>query len=381
MHLRPEHLVGGAEGDGAHVLRTAQRRRQVAQAVDAENLDLREVLHQPLANQRIVDRAVGARGFDEQAVLLLEPAVSGGGRLAAFEGEGRVGHLPAVVDPTHHVVGRASGIGEEHLAELGGPVRLGDAAHLDTVLAHRNEQIGDAGVLWRRLIGAGEQEAVVGMVTLGGPHLLAVDHPFITIEHRGGLETRQVRTRVRLGEPLAPAGLTLQDAGEELALLLLGSPLQQRRADQGVAEEVAPHGSACASELLGEDDPLHGAETLAAVLGRPGGADPPTREQLGGPLGVELAALLVGHLEAGFEPPGGEVLLEPSPDLGPELLGVGGIREVHGLSLPPSTPPRRIDVALPRRNTPFTLRQHAGHPVRRGSGHVAARSCRDTPRV
>ena len=84
------------------------------------------------------------------------------------------------------------------------------------------------------------------------------------------------------------------------------------------------------SELLGEHDPLHRRQSLAAVLLRPRRADPAALEQPLGPLDVEVRPLLVGHLEPVVEPACGQVFLEPRPDLGAELLGFGRVRQVHG---------------------------------------------------
>ena len=216
-------------------------------------------------------------------------------------------------------------------------------------------------------IGAGEQEAVVGVMALRGPHLLAVDDPLVAVEHRGGLQAGEVGTRVRLGEPLAPARRAAEDARQELLLLLLAAPLQQRRTDERVAEEVAAHRRLGVGELLGEHDALHRGEALAAVLGRPGGADPAALEQLLRPLVVELLALGVGHLEALVEPPVRQVLHQPGLDLGAEFLGFGRVAQIHapivrrnltrGSSLEPRQPLcRASQIAEPR----FTLRsRHA----------------------
>ena len=137
--------------------------------------------------------------------LLLEAAVAGGGRLAPLEAERGVGDRPAVVEAADDVVLRAAGVGEEHLVELGGAVGLRDGPHLDAGLLHRHEQVRDARVLRRVGVGAGEQEAVVGELGLGGPHLLAVDHPLVAVEHGRGLERREVGAGVGLAEALAPA--------------------------------------------------------------------------------------------------------------------------------------------------------------------------------
>ena len=146
-------------------------------------------------------------------------------------------------------------------------------------------------MLWRVRVGASQQEAVIGVMPTGGPHLLAVDHPFLTIERRGRLKAGQVATRVRLRESLTPTGRTLQNAGQELLLLLLGTPLEQRRPDEGVAKEIAAHRRLGIGELLRQHDPLHGRQTLAAVFGRPSRTDPSTFEQLCWPLFIELLTI------------------------------------------------------------------------------------------
>ena len=61
----------------------------------------------------------------------------------------------------------------------------------------------------------------------------------------------------------------------------------------------------------------------------PGGADPAALEQLPGPVLVELHLGLGVHLEAGLEPPLGQVLVEPLADLEAEGLGFGGIGQIH----------------------------------------------------
>src|SRR5690349_1047710 len=86
-------------------------------------------------------------------------------------------------------------------------------------------------------LSTGQREHVVGELGLRRPDLLAVDDPLVAVAHGRGLERRQVRAGVRLAEALAPLHLAPQDLGQELLLLLLGPPLQDRRADEGVTEE------------------------------------------------------------------------------------------------------------------------------------------------
>ena len=171
-------------------------------------------------------------------------------------------------------------------------------------------------------------------MALGGPHLLTVDHPLVAIEHSRCLQTGQIRSRVRLGETLAPARAALEDAGKKLTLLLLGSPLQQGRTHQCVTEEVAAHRRTSTGEFFGQHHPLHGGQPFPAVLGGPGRTDPPTFEQLLGPGTVEFGTFVRGHIESLVEPAIGQVVLEPRPDVDAEFLGFGGVREIHGHSLP-----------------------------------------------
>ena len=222
---------------------------------------------QALAHTRVVGLAVGLGHLGDALQLLLEAAVAGGGRGPPLEAEGGHGHLPAAVDAADHVLLRAAGVGEEDLVELRRGVDLLDGADLDARLLHGAEQVRDALVLRGVRVGAGQHEDVVGEAGLGGPDLLAVDDPLVAVQLGLGLEPGEVGAGIGLGEALAPGDLPAEDLGDELLLLLLGPPLQDRGADEGVAEEVGPHRGAGAVELLGQDDGVHRGQAPAAVLG------------------------------------------------------------------------------------------------------------------
>ena len=191
-------------------------------------------------------------------------------------------------------------------------------------------------------VGTGQQEAVIGVVPSGRPHLLTIDDPFVAIEHRCGLQRRQIRAGVRFTESLAPPHGAVENAREELFLLLLGTPLKDRRAHQRVAEEVGAHRRFGLGELFGEHDTLHGAETLPAVFLRPRGADPPSGVQLLRPLLVERLALLQRHLEGLVAPAFRQVRRQPIAYLGAELLCLGGVRNAHRDSIDVSPNHRRV---------------------------------------
>ena len=177
------------------------------------------------------------------------------------------------------------------------------------------------------------QEHVVGVLGLGRPDLLAVDHPLVAVELGARREGGEVAARVRLAEPLAPGRLAVQDPRQEPVLLLLGAPLQDRRADEGVAEEVGAQRCLGAGELLVEDHALEGAEPLALVLGRPARADPAALVEPLGPLLVEPGPLLGRHRETLVEPALREVLLEPRTDLRAERLCLLRVAQVHRRSV------------------------------------------------
>ena len=205
---------------------------------------------------------------------------------------------PLLRPPTTFSFG-AAGVGEEHLVELGRAVGLHDRPHLDAGLLHRHEQVGDARVLRR---GRGRCGPAGRCSRRTGPGVVQTFWPLMTHSSPSStaLVLRPARSEpgVGLAEALAPRDLSREDLREELLLLLLGAPLQDRRADERVAEEVGPQRCAGPGELLVQHHALHGREALAAVLLRPRGADPAAVEELLRPLLVELAPLLGRHLEA-----------------------------------------------------------------------------------
>ena len=141
-------------------------------------------------------------------------------------------------------------------------------------------------------VGARKKKDVVGVLSLGGPDFLSVDDPFVAVEGRRRLQARQIGSGIGFGESLTPRNGAIQDAGDELLLLFVGTPLKNGGAYQGVAEEVRAHGRVGFGELFVEHYLLHQGETLTAVLNGPAGADPPSGEELRGPGLVEALALV-----------------------------------------------------------------------------------------
>ena len=206
--------------------------------------------------------------------------------LASFQPEQGARHGPAPVDLADDVVGRCRRPGEEHLVELALPGEGADRADLDAGLAHVDEQERDAGVLAHVSVGAGEQEHPVRLAGPGRPHLLAVDHPLLAVEHGASGQRGEVAPGPRFGEALAPAVVTTEDPRQEPPLLRLGAPPQQRAAEHLDTERVVvSHGrDAGTGELLHQHDLLAPAEPGSAVLRRPRDPQQPVGRQRGTPL-------------------------------------------------------------------------------------------------
>ena len=119
------------------------------------------------------------------------------------------------------------------------------------------------------------------------PHLLAVHHPLVAVAHRARRQPGDVGARARLGEQLAPDLFVRGDAAQQLVLLLLGPPLDERRAAHADADEVER-----ARHLVVREHVVHGLGLArrerepGAVLGRPGGRGVPGLTEARAPLGV-----------------------------------------------------------------------------------------------
>jgi len=89
-------------------------------------------------------------------------------------------------------------------------------------------------------VGAGEQEAAVGVVGPRRPDLLAVEDPAVSVLDRTGREAGQVAAGVGLAEALRPdllAGEELLDVGVLLPLAAEDVDRRRREADTETAED------------------------------------------------------------------------------------------------------------------------------------------------
>ena len=108
---------------------------------------------------------------------------------------------PALADRAEPLRVRDAQVGEVDLVELGVAGELPQRTHLDARRLHVDEEVGQALVLRRLGIGAGEQQAPLGDVGLRGPDLLTVD------THSSPSRTARVLSAAR-SEP-APGSLNI----------------------------------------------------------------------------------------------------------------------------------------------------------------------------
>jgi len=130
-------------------------------------------------------------------------------------------------------------------------------------------------------IGPGEQVAHVGVLAVGGPHLLAVDDELVTLAASPGPQRRQVASRAGLAEELTPQVRTGADARQEPLSLLVGAELDDRRRGKRRRPDRSPRprpgdllhhderfqrvGIGATAELLGPVDAQVPASNRAAV--------------------------------------------------------------------------------------------------------------------
>src|SRR5215207_5534202 len=95
--------------------------------------------------------------------------------------EGGRGHRPALPLGPEPLAVRDPHVGEEDLVELRLAGDLPQRPYVDAGDGHVAQEVGEAAVLGHVGVGAGDQDPEPGVVSARGPHLLAVDHPVLTV--------------------------------------------------------------------------------------------------------------------------------------------------------------------------------------------------------
>src|SRR3954471_13846741 len=175
----------------------------------------------------------------------------------------------------------------------------------------------------RPRVGAGDDEAPVGVLRERGPDLLSVHVPAVVAQYGRGANSGEVTAGAGLGVTLAPDVGAVQDAGQEPVLLLLRAERRDRRAGELLTEVVDPAGRAGPRVLLVEDDLLRHRRTATAGLARPPESDPAGPAELPLPLLAQLDVLVLPARSAGADEHrelSGQVLGQPAAHLVAEVL-------------------------------------------------------------
>src|ERR1039457_4499302 len=124
-------------------------------------------------------------------------------------------------------------------------------------------------MFWRVVIGAHQQENVIGELRRRSPDLLPINDEVVTFFDRASLQRGEIGARARLGITLAPDLIARDDLRKIAFLLFLGAPVNQGGAEQAGAHSNWRKRRAGAREFLVVNEILENAGAAAAVFFRP----------------------------------------------------------------------------------------------------------------
>ncbi len=203
-------------GPGERPARTVARTRWLVQFADPL---LGVEPEQALAHEGI-DGCAAVPGGGEDRVDAgpadpVDPAGAGAGDHLTLAGEGRPGDRPAAPDLTDALVIGNPGSVEEDLVEIDLAAEVAQRPDLDPGLGELDQEVGQATVLRRARIGAGEEHPELGAMGPGGPHLLPGDPPTVAVRLGARRQRGQVGAGAGLAEQLAPTLLVADQRREE----------------------------------------------------------------------------------------------------------------------------------------------------------------------
>ena len=159
-------------------------------------------------------------------------------------------------------------IGQVHLVELSLAGHVDQRAHVYPWRPHVESKVGDAFVFGLVRVGPSQQHGPLGQVSERGPHLLAVDHPLVTVTDGRRSQRRHVRPGPWLRKQLAPPFRSAHQWRQQMALGGFLRPLVDRRcgqwhprAERHVRQVPHVQDGECPSRLLAGQAPaavLHG---------------------------------------------------------------------------------------------------------------------------
>ena len=162
-----------------------------------------------------------------------------------------------------------------------------------------------------------------------GPHLLPVDDKMVATVDGAGAQAGEVAAGIGLGIALAPQLVGAENARQMPLFLLLGSPVDEGRAQQVQRARRRQDGRAGAEIFLVENDLLHKAGAAPAIFLRPGDPDPAGGVHLLLPgnalfqcLAIGRDALVGGIVDADLRR---QVFFEPVAEFGAESRVLGAV--------------------------------------------------------
>jgi len=148
----------------------------------------------------------------------------------------------------------------------------------------------------------------------------------------------EIASGIGLRIALTPQLVGAEDAWQMPLLLLFGSPMDERRAQQVQRARRRQNGRTGVEIFLVEDHLLHKAGAAAAIFLGPGDSDPAGGVHLFLPgdalferFAIRRDALVGGIVDADL---GGQVRPEPTAEFGAERRVLWAVGEIHGLRFP-----------------------------------------------
>ena len=106
-------------------------------------------------------------------------------------------HLPSRVQIADQVFLRYANVVVKDFVKPSVARDLDERTHRDSRTVHVDQQVRNPLMLGRRRVGAHEQHLPVSAMRQTGPHFLPVDYEGVAVEHRAGLQAREVRSCAR----------------------------------------------------------------------------------------------------------------------------------------------------------------------------------------
>ena len=172
------------------------RRRQPAVGEQPQHLRLDRDLREPLADQRVL-ASPSARPPARSSATCTRACSANASPARSCISVVIATRQPLSTPPTTFSTGiRASSMNSS--LNSASPVIWTSGRISTPVLLHVHQEVGEPAVLGRVRVRAREQHAPLGVMGERRPHLLAGHDVRVAVQHRAGLQRRQVRARLRL---------------------------------------------------------------------------------------------------------------------------------------------------------------------------------------